>query len=138
MWETWFNTWVGKIPWRRERLPSPVFSPGEFHGLYSPWGHKKLDMSERLSLHFTSIKIAPPSLAVQIQDWAVLGHKSPASLSAFETPLKGDPSNSAPHSIRCGLCNCPMPLLSPYYLTSAVSETMPCMQISISISRNLT
>ena len=27
--------WVGKIPWRRERLPIPVFWPGEFHGLYS-------------------------------------------------------------------------------------------------------
>ena len=24
---------VGKIPWRRERLPSPVFWPGEFHGI---------------------------------------------------------------------------------------------------------
>ena len=30
-----FNPWVGKIPWRRERLPTPVFWPGEFHGLYS-------------------------------------------------------------------------------------------------------
>ena len=50
MWETWFNTWVGKIPWRRERLPSPVFSPGEFHGLYSPWGHKESDTTERPSL----------------------------------------------------------------------------------------
>ena len=27
-----------KIPWRRERLPTPEFWPGEFHGLYSPWG----------------------------------------------------------------------------------------------------
>ena len=26
------ETWVGKIPWRRERLPTPVFWPGEFHG----------------------------------------------------------------------------------------------------------
>ena len=25
MWETWFNPWVGKIPWRRDRLPTPVF-----------------------------------------------------------------------------------------------------------------
>ena len=33
MWETW----VGKIPWRRERLPTPVFWPGEFRGL-SPSG----------------------------------------------------------------------------------------------------
>ena len=22
--ETWFNSWVGKIPWRRDRLPTPV------------------------------------------------------------------------------------------------------------------
>ena len=25
--------WFGKIPWRRERLPTPVFWPGECHGL---------------------------------------------------------------------------------------------------------
>ena len=54
MQETWFNPWVGKIPWRRERLPTPVFWPGEFHGQrslagYSPWGCKELDMTERLS-----------------------------------------------------------------------------------------
>ena len=30
-----FDPWVGKIPWRRERLPTPVFWSGEFHGLYS-------------------------------------------------------------------------------------------------------
>ena len=46
MWETW----VGKIPWRREWLLTPVFWPGEFHGLYSPWGRKELDTTERLSL----------------------------------------------------------------------------------------
>ena len=39
-WETWFDPWVVKIPWRRERLPTPVNWPGEFHGLYSPWGHQ--------------------------------------------------------------------------------------------------
>ena len=32
-----FDPWVvGKIPWRRERLPTPVFWPREFHGMYSP------------------------------------------------------------------------------------------------------
>ena len=40
-WRLGFNPWVGKIPWRRERLPTPVFWPGELHGLYSPWGHKE-------------------------------------------------------------------------------------------------
>jgi len=54
-WETWvrsqvFPTWVGKIPWRRERQATAVFWPGEFYGLYSPWGHKESDRTEQLSL----------------------------------------------------------------------------------------
>ena len=40
------KTWVGKIPWRRERLSTPGFWPGEFHGQYSPWGHKESDTTE--------------------------------------------------------------------------------------------
>ena len=44
------ETWVWKIPWRREWLPNPVFWPGEFYGLYSPWGCKELDTTEQLSL----------------------------------------------------------------------------------------
>ena len=45
-----FDSWVWKIPWTRERLPTPVFWPGEFPGLFSPWGHKESDMTEQLSL----------------------------------------------------------------------------------------
>ena len=37
------------IPWRRERLPTPVFWPREFCGLYGPWGCKESDMTECLS-----------------------------------------------------------------------------------------
>ena len=44
-----FDPWIGKIPWRRERLPTAVFWPGEFQGLYSLWGHQELDMTEKLS-----------------------------------------------------------------------------------------
>ena len=46
-----FDPWVGKIPWRRERLPTPVLWPGEFHGLYiySPWHCNESDTTERLS-----------------------------------------------------------------------------------------
>ena len=50
MQETGFDTWFGKIPWRRERLPTPVFWPGESHGLCSTWGRKELDMTEQVSL----------------------------------------------------------------------------------------
>ena len=41
-----FDPWVGEIRWRRERLPTPIFWPGECHGLYSPWGCKELDTTE--------------------------------------------------------------------------------------------
>ena len=34
------DPWVGKIPWRRERLPTPVFWLGE------TMGHKELDVTE--------------------------------------------------------------------------------------------
>ena len=39
----------GRPSWRRDRLPSPVFWPEEFHGLYSSWGCKEWDMTKRLS-----------------------------------------------------------------------------------------
>ena len=30
------------MPWRREKWPTPVFWPGEFHGQYSPWVCKRV------------------------------------------------------------------------------------------------
>ena len=41
-----FDPWVGKIPWRGAGLPTPVFWPGEFHGLYSSRGCKESDTTE--------------------------------------------------------------------------------------------
>ena len=40
----------GLVSQERERLPTPVFQPGEFPGLYSPWGRRELDTTEQLSL----------------------------------------------------------------------------------------
>ena len=34
-----FSPWVGKIPWKREWLPIPVFLPGKFHGQRSLAGY---------------------------------------------------------------------------------------------------
>ena len=33
---------LGTFSLKRERPYTPVFWPGEFHGLYSPWSHKEL------------------------------------------------------------------------------------------------
>ena len=42
-----FDPWVGKIPWRREWLPTAILLPGKSHGQqslvgYSPRGHKNI------------------------------------------------------------------------------------------------
>jgi len=45
--ETGFDPWVGKIPWRRKRQPTPVFA------WETPWtkgwGHKESDTSYQLN-----------------------------------------------------------------------------------------
>ena len=60
MWETW----VGKIPWRKERLSTPVFWPGEFHR----WVHGLPKSRTRLSdFHYTS-SIDLGTVCLQVQD----------------------------------------------------------------------
>ena len=46
------DPWVRNIPWRRKRLPTPVFLPGKSHAQeslvgYSLWGCKESDMTEQ-------------------------------------------------------------------------------------------
>ena len=69
-----FDLWVGKMPWRREWQPTPVFLPGESHGLYGPQrvGH----------------------------DWATLTHHDPmrrawGSSSSMQTALGDVPGRAA-------------------------------------------
>ena len=54
---TRFDSWVGKILWRRKWQPTPVFLPGESHGQRSlvgcnPWGHKESDTTEQMAFHW--------------------------------------------------------------------------------------
>ena len=55
------KTWVQSLGWEdpleRKRLPTPVFWPGECHGLCSPWGRKESDTTKRL--HFRQTKEFP-------------------------------------------------------------------------------
>ena len=75
---TW-ETWVGKIPCRRERLSTPVFWPDEFHELYSPTGRKESDTTEWLSLSlftFTDCSplgsFVPGILQARLLEWTVV------------------------------------------------------------------
>ena len=51
--------------WRKQWHPTPVLVPGKSYGQrsvvgYSPWGHKKLDMTERLHFHFSMGMVLTP------------------------------------------------------------------------------
>ena len=64
------------MPWRRDRLPTPVFWPREFHGLYSPWCRKESDTTERPSLSLTDNRnflnsAGSGSGSLQLHSWVV-------------------------------------------------------------------
>ena len=70
-----FDPWVGKVPWRRKRQPTPVFLPGKSHGQrslagYSSRGRKQSDTTERL--HFTSVVKNPPANAEDVRDTGLI------------------------------------------------------------------
>ena len=46
MQETWVRFLGWEDPLEKGKLSTPVFWPGEFHGLYSPWSCKELDTTE--------------------------------------------------------------------------------------------
>ena len=48
---------LGRSPGERNGYPFLVFWPREFHEVYSR-GHKQSDTTERLSLHFTSLRLS--------------------------------------------------------------------------------
>ena len=80
-----FDPWIGKIPWRKEWQPTPVFSPGEFNGQrslvgYSLWGHKE---SQRDGHDWIS--------AVQQHKSALCVHMSPLSWTSYCLPCSPTP-----------------------------------------------
>ena len=48
LWETWVRSLGWEDPLEKGKATHSIFWPGEFHGLYSPWGHKELDTTEQL------------------------------------------------------------------------------------------
>ena len=51
VWETWFDPWAGKIPGEGKGYPLQYSGlENSMDYIYSPWGRKELDMTERLLL----------------------------------------------------------------------------------------
>ena len=61
---------LGRFPWRREWIPTPLFLPGEFHGQrglvgYSLWSRKESDMTKQRTLSLFWMFIIPVQICPQ-------------------------------------------------------------------------
>ena len=86
-----FKPWVGKILWKREWLPTPVFWPGEFHEQrrlagYSTWGSKESDMT------FTFMTVLGQRVTKKVSLMAQMGKNLPVMQETWVQSLgQGDP-----------------------------------------------
>ena len=76
MQEMWVRSLGREDPLEMEMESTPVLLPGKAHGQrslvgYSPWGHKELDMTERL--HFSYSVGCPFLLMISITVWKIFG-----------------------------------------------------------------
>ena len=65
------ETWVQSLRWEdplEKGKATPEFWPGESHGLYSPWGHKESDTTERLLLSQRAELRAPVKVCSFLRD----------------------------------------------------------------------
>ena len=74
-----FNPWVRKIPQRKKWQTTLLFLPGKFHGQkslasYSPWGRKKLNITEQLNTHTHTHTHSCARWYLGRTRWRVTGH----------------------------------------------------------------
>ena len=96
--ETWVDPWVMKIPWRRARLPTPVFWPGEFHGLYSPGSQSQTRLSRIHFQEFPSVSGGKASACNAGDPGSIPGsggspgeaNGNPLQCSCLDDPMEGE------------------------------------------------
>ena len=77
MQETWVQSLGWEEPLEKERQPTPVFLPGEFHGLkglvgYSPWGHKRVRHVLATKQQIVNSNIYKPQKQVSLKSFIML------------------------------------------------------------------
>ena len=91
-----FDPWVGKIPWRRAWLPTPVSLPGEFHGQRSLGGLYPIG-SKRISPSAFSLLYCP--IMMGVSEKAMAPH---SSTLACKTPWTEEPGRLQSMGSRVG------------------------------------
>ena len=82
MWETWVWSWVEKIPWSMGTATTQVFWPGEFLGLYSPWGCKRFGHDWETFTHPPFNPVSPTNTSVKDMSFLIEGVKGKQDRSA--------------------------------------------------------
>ena len=114
-----FDSWVGKIPWRRKWQPTPVLLPEKSQGErslvgYDPWGHKRVrqDWSDlaraytHTHTHTHLIAVTTLSLSVGLSDGShdqmqvvCVWQEYPGSnVSSSAPPIRRPTKTICPHS----------------------------------------
>ena len=101
----------GKMPWRREWLPTPILLSRELHGQrclasYSPWDSQELDTTEQLTLPpfllDRSVRVQSPSSQKNLRSCS--RDKIAKKVSLMQLAWKG--STDHPSKISCWVCMC--------------------------------
>ena len=100
-----FNPWVGKNPWRRKWLSTPVLLPRESHGQrslvgYSPWGHKESHTTKQLTL-LSFIESTMITLLLQVF-WS-FGHET-CGIPAPQPGIEPIPPDTTSYLCCCCCC----------------------------------
>ena len=97
----WFDPWIGKLSWRKEWQPTPVFLPGDSHRQRSLTGYKELDSTEHRCMDEVDIHILRWHKAVKCSpvirkrylpwNWSLVP-KSLGTTDLHSLPLLSSPS----------------------------------------------
>ena len=129
-----FDSWIGKILWRRKWLPTPVFLPGKSHEQrslagYSPRGCKESATSERLSTsrgtrpllvalaHFHCVSIS--TMAISCSNETSLSKKVRIDMHTWLSPVVVAGSSTSLYILLFSVRNSYMLSLDPILTSTA-------------------
>ena len=91
-----FDTWIGKMPWKRKWQPTPVFLPGESHGQRSLAGYRV----HRVAKSQTRWATHPFTFINKSVTWEVMEDKNLKSkFGRFCDSMDCSPPGSSVHGI---------------------------------------
>ena len=131
------ESWVRSLGWEdhleKGKATHCVFWPGEFHGLYSPRGHRELDTTERLSqtqtFRYKALFLLPPHPAFKVLTLLLLPTGQLSARTPFSILLS--PTESLRWEETDPVAGHPQVLWRVVYLFLRICEGMPRCKLSL-------